>query len=335
MKYAALILFVISSFSSHGAQLISHERIQEQKSCFSGVFGDYASWRNAMEKKYRRNYASEEKVDQVLTHFDGRFGKEKFDRYKRTLSCSTFKYEVDGHLVNGYVMKPKTAKDNLPVLIYNRGGNGNFGGVVFGAMMHNLFPIAHEGFIIIGSQYRGTFSRHPTAADEFGGSDVDDVTTLFDFIPNIEDADETRIGMFGASRGGMQTFLALKETSKVRAVAVIAGVSDLLKELDFRPDMEKVYAKRIPNYQRNKTTELARRSVLNWVDKLSPQVPILLLHGEADKRVSVSNSVTLAKALESHHMPHKLILYPDDNHGLTKNKGKALHEIVSWFRQYL
>ena len=35
------------------------------------------------------------------------------------------------------------------------------------------------------------------------------------------------VGMLGASRGGMQTYLALKQTDKVKAVAVIAGVADL------------------------------------------------------------------------------------------------------------
>ena len=30
-------------------------------------------------------------------------------------------------LMLGYIIKPKVIKNKLPVLIYNRGGNGNFG----------------------------------------------------------------------------------------------------------------------------------------------------------------------------------------------------------------
>jgi len=221
------------------------------------------------------------------------------------------------------------------VLIYNRGGNGNFGGVVFGSMMSNLFPIANEGFVIIGSQYRGTFIKKSSVSDEFGGSDVNDVTALLDYIQNIEGADVQRIGMYGASRGGMQTHLALKQTSKIKAIATIAGATDLLKELDFRPAMEKVYANRIPDYDKNKVAELKRRSVLTWVDELSQNIPILLLHGEDDKRVSVNNSIELAEALTKHNIPHKLIVYPNDNHRLMKNKEKANKELISWFREYL
>lgn len=334
-KYLLIISIAISSFSIQASNLINDERVTDQKSCFTWIFTDYASWRNGMEKKFKRKIISEEKLQQALTRFDSRFGKEKFDFYQSNLSCSTFKYLVDGNTVNGYVIKPKLSKGKLPVLIYNRGGNGNFSGVVFGSMMHNLFPIANEGFVIIGSQYRGTFTTNPSAHDEFGGNDVNDVTALLDYIPSIEGADEQRIGMFGASRGGMQTHLAMRKVKNIKAIATIAGNSDLLKGLSYRPEMEKVFKHRIPDYEKNKVTELENRSVLNWVTDLSPNVPILLLHGTNDKRVSVNHSIDLAAALSKNNIPHKLVLYPDDNHGLIKNKEKANKELVSWFLKYL
>lgn len=334
-KYLLIISLAFSSFSIQASNLINDERVTDQKNCFTWVFTDYASWRSAMEKKFKRKIKSDEKLKQALTQFDSRFGKDKFDFYKNNLSCSTFNYFVDGNTVKGYVIKPKVSKGKLPVLIYNRGGNGNFGGVVFGSMMHNLFPIASEGFVIIGSQYRGTFTKDSSAHDEFGGSDVNDVTALLEYIPKIKGADEQRIGMYGASRGSMQTHLALKQVKNVKAIAAIAGASDLLKELKFRPAMERVYSHRIPDYDTNKVTELEKRSVLNWVDKLSPNIPILLLHGEDDKRVSVNNAIELADALSKNNIPHKLVVYPNDNHGLMKNKDKAIKELVNWFREYL
>ncbi|WP_413662307.1 alpha/beta hydrolase family protein [Microbulbifer sp. CNSA002] len=334
-KYLLIISIAISSFSTQASNLINDERIKDQQSCFTWIFTDYTSWRNGMEKKFKRKIKSEEKLNQALSRFDLRFGKEKFDFYQRNLSCSTFKYLVDGNIVNGYVIKPKSSKGRLPVLIYNRGGNGNFGGVVFGSMMHNLFPIANEGFIIIGSQYRGTFTKNSSAYDEFGGSDVNDVTALLDYIPRIEGADDQRIGMYGASRGGMQTHLAVKKLKNIKAIATIAGNSDLLKGLTYRPEMEKVYKHRIPDYEKNKVAELEKRSVLNWTADLSPNVPILLLHGTNDKRVSVNHSIDLAASLKKNNIPHKLVLYPDDNHGLMKNRKQANKELVSWFREYL
>ncbi|GIU16978.1 S9 family peptidase [Shewanella sp. MBTL60-112-B1] len=334
-KHLLAILLIIFSFSSQASNLINDERVTEQKNCFSWPFTDYDSWRSVMEKKFKRKISSEEKLKQTLSRFDSRFGKEKFDLYKANLSCSTFEYLVDGNVVKGYIIKPIVSSGKLPVLIYNRGGNGNFGGVVFGAMMNNLFPIANEGFVIIGSQYRGTFNSDSIVQDEFGGSDINDVIALMDFIPSIEGADEQRIGMYGASRGGMQTHLAVKKATNIKAIATISGQSDLLKGLTYRPEMENVYLHRIPNYEQNKVTELNKRSVLNWVNELSPSIPILLIHGDNDKRVSVKHSMDLADALSTNQIPHKLVIYPEDDHFLNKNKETAEKELVNWFKDYL
>jgi len=262
-----------------------------------------------------------------LALFDSKFNEVDFNHFKNNLSCRQFQYVVGDSKVLGFIIKPKNITEKLPVVLYNRGGNGDFGAVSFGSMMRNLFPIAQQGFVIIGSQYR--------ADDEFGGKDVDDVMALFKLVPSINGADAERIGMLGASRGGMQSYLTLKLTDQVKAVAVIAGVADLNTQIDERPRMERVYKKRIPNYTKNKQLELEKRSVLRWLEQLPQDVPILLLHGMSDERVSVEHSITLAAALDKADMPHKLLLYPGDDHGLSQNKVQATQEIVTWFKQYL
>ena len=142
-KYILIFFLAITSFYSQARSLINDKRITEEKDCFTWVFTDYSAWRNAGNKS-----------DKDKLQFDSLYGEERFNLYKKNLSCSTFKYKVDGHDVHGYVIKPKTVKNKLPVLIFNRGGNGNFGKVYFPNMFLNLFPIANEGFVIIGSNYR-------------------------------------------------------------------------------------------------------------------------------------------------------------------------------------
>jgi dipeptidyl aminopeptidase/acylaminoacyl peptidase len=333
-KCLILASLLLASLSSYASNLINHEGVKNETNCFSWVFSDYDSWRVMIKNKYEEVAKPEEVIDKKMALFDSMFGKENYEQFKNNLDCSTFEYEVDSHMVKGYIIKPKVTDKKLPVLIYNRGGNGDFGGVVFGSMMINLFPIAQEGFVIIGSQYRGTHTISDTL-DEFGGKDVTDVTALLNFIPSINDADSNRIGMYGASRGGMQTHLAVKESGNIRAIAIIAGVTDLTKGLIRRPEMEKVYKWRIPNYLENKQEELDKRSVIKWADKLSPKVPILLLHGTDDKRVSVKHSEDFAVELTKNKIPHKLVLYPNDNHGLAKNRKAANRELVNWFQKYL
>lgn len=333
-KYLALLITLLTSCVVHASGVIDHPSVSYQKNCFSHVFSDYASWRQAIERKYQVRIKDKAKVAERLADFDARFGQQKFIKYQQNLECHTFEYPVDGHQVKGYVIKPKQTDKPLPVLVFNRGGNGNYGGVVFGTMMAQLFPLAEEGFVIVGSQYRGTFTALDNL-DQFGGEDVNDVTALLDLVPAIADADVTRVGMFGASRGGMQTHLAVKKAKNIKAIAILAGVSDLAKGLTRRPDMEKVYRRRIPNYEENSDMALAQRSVLTWVEELSPKMPILLLHGTADKRVSVEHSKRLANALEKNSIPHKLVLYTEDNHSFSHNRKAMQQALVSWFKQHL
>ena len=334
-KTFIVLFFLLLPLFGHTAELIADKSVLAERNCFRQNFSGYDTWRESMARKYQNKFKTEAKIKRALARFDRTFTQEAFSTFKEQLTCQTFEYLVDGIKVNGFIIKPKGSTEKLPVVIYNRGGNGDYSAVKFASMMRNLFPIAWEGFVIIGSQYRGTFYKDKTHDDEFGGQDVNDVTALFKLIPSIAGADDKRIGMLGASRGGMQTYLALKQTDKVKAVAVIAGKSDAIVGLKQRPIMERVYKKRIPNYAQNKQAELEKRSVLYWLDKIPQDVPILLLHGMSDERVSVEQSITLAEALEKADIPHKLVLYPGDNHGLVQNKAKATQEIVAWFNAYL
>jgi len=322
------VLFVaIFSFSAKA----SDSNIRNSQDCFSGEFQSYESWKQQLISRNKK--VPRERLNKII---DKRYPKEKFDAYKANLSCSNFQYRVDGVWVDGFAISNKSmSKEKSPVIVFNRGGNGNFGTINFTLMLDKLFPFAQSGFVVVGSQYRGTGEKNPEFDDEFGGADVADVSALIESIPQIVKGDPKRIGMLGVSRGGMQSFLAIKDRADIKAVATIAAATDLMAELEFRPEMESVYKKRIPNYSTNKEDELSNRSVVNWVDKLPADLPILLLHGENDKRVSVENSKKFASLLEKEKRPHKLVVYPKDNHFLRLNAKKAEKEIIDWFKKYL
>ncbi|MBB1440907.1 prolyl oligopeptidase family serine peptidase [Shewanella sp. SG41-4] len=335
MKYLGFIFLSIISTALSANEVDQNGKIYNQRDCFSGPFTSYDNWINFMERKFSRKIKNPELLKNKMDGFKKQFDKDEFNTYSNNLSCTNFTYNVEGTDVLGFVIKPKESTTDLPVIVYNRGGNGNFGGVVFGAMMNNLFPIANKGFVIVGSQYRGTFgSPDKGEQDQFGGSDVQDVVGLVNLIGEFDGADTSKIGMLGASRGGMQSFLALKQLNNIKAVATIALNADLNADLATRPEMEKVYKHRIPGYKGNENKKLAERSVINWVDKLPSGVPILLIHGENDVRVSASHSKTFAKALKETEIEHKLVIYAD-NHFISSNTTKAHNEITKWFTENL
>lgn len=259
--------------------------------------------------------------------------KEWKEEYKYLDSIDVFiiTYLSDGLKIRGLMVKPKKP-GKYPCVIYNRGGNREFGSLVaaHGALV--LGQIAKEGYVVIASQYRGGGGSE--GKEEFGGKDVNDVLILTDVLAEIENADASRIGMYGWSRGGMMTYLSLTKTNKIKA-AIAGGAKSDLTTID-RPEMEtKVYAELIPNYEENKEEELKKRSAVYWADKFPKNVPILLLHGNSDWRVKSTNSLKLALELDKYRVPYRLKIFEGGDHGITEFRDEVNKEVINWFNRYL
>lgn len=267
--------------------------------------------------------------------------REIFRTWTEHFTCLDFDYIVDGLTVRGFYLAPKTdaPTQKLPVVIYNRGGNADSGAIFAHYRLHKFAPLLNEGFIIIGSQYRGarlSSKPHPDRMkDEFGGSDVNDVLALLPIIDQLPQANPRKIGIWGTSRGAMMAFLAAKQTDRFSALAAQAGASDITAELAFRPEMEKVFTTWIPNYTENKTAELHKRSPLFWVEDLPKNLPILLQHGARDKRVSTLSSIRMAERLQSLERPYRLVIYEEGGHGLREHEKEVSRDLTYWFRKYL
>lgn len=263
---------------------------------------------------------------------DGPNWKETY-RYLDSIEVYKITYLSDGLKINGLMVKPKQ-KANYPCIIYNRGGSRDFGAlkVAHGAL--TLGRIAKEGYVVIASQYRGNGGSE--GQEEFGGSDVNDVVILTEVLKEVEGADVEKIGMYGWSRGGMMTYLALTKTDKIKAAVVGGAVADNFASVEDRPDMAAaVHAQLIPDYELNKEEELSKRSAVKWAHKFSKEVPILMLHGNADWRVKAEQSLRLAMEFEKHRVPYRLIIFEGGDHGIFEHRTEVNEQVMSWFDRYL
>ncbi|WP_242092700.1 alpha/beta hydrolase family protein [Aestuariivivens sediminicola] len=263
-------------------------------------------------------------------------GSEKWkEEYKYLDSIEIYEiiYLSDGLHIRGLMAKPKKA-GNYPCIIYNRGGNRDFGSlkVAHGALW--LGELAKEGYVVIASQYRG--SGGSEGQEEFGGKDVNDVVILTEVLKEVESADTEKIGMYGWSRGGMMTYIALTKTKKIKAAVVGGAVSDNYQTIKDRPEMEtNVIAELIPNYEEAKEEELTKRSAIMWADKFPKDVPILILHGNADWRVKPEQSLKLALEFEKHRIPYRLIMFEGGDHGISEHRDEVNGQVLNWFDRYL
>ncbi|HPS77834.1 MAG TPA: prolyl oligopeptidase family serine peptidase [Thermoanaerobaculaceae bacterium] len=237
-------------------------------------------------------------------------------------------YWSGGLRVKGYLGRP-TPGSCLPAVIYNRGGNQEFGALEG----WEIIPYVEAGFVAAASQFRGNGGGE--GREQFGGADVDDVMNLVPLLKGLPEVDPERIGMTGFSRGGMMTYLALKRQAlagshDIKAAVTVGGLADLLGDLDDHPHMIEVYQTFIPGWPDEKPYQA--RSAVEWPDLIN--VPLLILHGESDDRVPVEQSRRLADLLTKAGKSVKLITYPGDNHPLWANHW-GLVEALAWFDLYL
>lgn len=245
-------------------------------------------------------------------------------------------YLSDSLKITGLMATPKS-DGNYPVVIFNRGGNRDYGALKISSATNVLAPIAKKGYVVVASNYRGNFGSE--GQEEFGGSDVNDVINLAKTVSEYSQADISRIGLLGVSRGGMMNYLTLRENQKhnlpIKCVINIGGITDLEKTIEYHPEIGTVCEEIIPDYSADKFAAYKKRSVIYWVNELPKNCPMLILHSYDDASVTYEQIPSFTDSLEKHHLMFKHIAYKKDNHGIVKHREHVQQQIDWWLNAYL
>jgi dipeptidyl aminopeptidase/acylaminoacyl peptidase len=172
--------------------------------------------------------------------------------------------------------------------------------------------LASQGFIVLSVNYRsgigyGLDFREAVNYGARGASEFNDVMGAGLYLRNRPDVDAQRIGVWGGSYGGYLTALALSRASDLFAAGVdFHGVHD----------WNEVIGNFDSSYDPQKQQEAARiafesspmASVKTW------RSPVLLIHGDDDRNVPFSETVTLAAALRKQGVEFEEIIFPDEVH---------------------
>jgi dipeptidyl aminopeptidase/acylaminoacyl peptidase len=241
-------------------------------------------------------------------------------------------YLSDGLKVKGYLAVPKKP-GKYPCVIFNRGGNKEFSAITNAAFLRLIGKLAASGYVVGASQYRGNAGGE--GLEEFGGKDINDVLNLIPLFSQLPQADTSRIGMFGWSRGGMMTYLALTKTVRIKAAVVASGMTDLFKSIESRPEFDTLWAKIIPHFTDNKQEVLKQRSATYFADKINKNTPILILQGTGDWRVPANQVLDMVNIFYRNKQPFRFILYEGGQHSLSEYKEDVDVQIQNWFNTYL
>lgn len=240
-----------------------------------------------------------------------------------TVKTYNVRYKSDDCEVVSYISIPNKClenKEQYPCIIYNRGGNRNYGAnrpIDIAAMAASFDKI------VFASQYRGNAGG--TGKEEFGGADLQDVIKLIDLCEEFSFVDMNNLYMVGVSRGGMMTYMAAREDERIKKAAIISGISDLFMWYEERIDMRNGLSKEfIGGTPEELSEEYEKRSATYWADEL--KCPVLIIHSKLDERVSYKQAEKMVECLKEAGIEHKFITYEDDVHGLHQEDFEIIME---------
>lgn len=239
------------------------------------------------------------------------------------------RYKSDELEITGFINKPKN-EESYPIIIFNRGGNRDFG-------VHNLKTIeyqqylASKGYIVLSTQLRGNLFSE--GADEMGGKDLNDILKLIEIGESLKFAEKDKIGVYGISRGGLNTYQISRLTDKIKAIAVIGAPTDPRLDFDTRPEMYTKVFKELIGDTINNREAYDYRSPLLWAKEINE--PILIMHGREDWRVKPINAELMIEKLKDLGKEFEYHIIEGGDHGLNTHRKLRNEIVINWFDKYL
>ncbi|MCE5252425.1 S9 family peptidase [bacterium] len=201
----------------------------------------------------------------------------------------------------------------------------------------STYPIqafAQEGYAILRPNPRGSsgYGRDFRYANmnDWGFGDFEDLMAGVDKVIEMGIAHPDSLCVTGWSYGGYMTSAVVTKTKRFKAAVMGAGLPDLIS---FTGTSD--IASFIPNYFGGEPWDQEETYI-----KHSPQfhvkgvmTPTLILHGEQDRRVPLSQGEEFYNALKRQSCKTEMVVYPRQPHGLQEPKFivDAGERIIEWF----
>ncbi len=262
-------------------------------------------------------------------------------RFTNLFECWQLSYRSDTATVEAWLYKPvNTTGKKIPVIIYNRGGMGNFGNLEETSMV-DFFKMAENGYLVLATKTR--FCGANGKYDQHGGIDINDIVNLRTIYTALPYADTSNIFMYGFSRGGQNCYQASLKM-KINAMAVTAGTADWLDRSEHRPEFADGWTdedttmnylgfrKTIPEWGTDSTQALIDRSAVYWAHKIN--TPVLIMHSRQDPRVLCSGSIKMAEQLQKFGKEYSLIIYDEPSHSLPFKYFDSYDQMFKWFDKH-
>jgi dipeptidyl aminopeptidase/acylaminoacyl peptidase len=252
-----------------------------------------------------------------------------------------------GGTVAYWVLKPPdaVAGKRYPVVLDIHGGpHTEFGNSFFDEFQ----VLAARGYTVVYANPRGSvgygYDWSSALDGNWGDAMFTDENAVMDEVVKRPDVDPSRTFLSGGSYGGYATLWMISHTNRFHAAIAERAVSDLFTETlsaDFAAPRGFEGPAGTPHawggaLQGYKT--LWQQSPLAHVADV--HTPLLLIHGDADTRTPIAETLQEYEALKILGRSVELVQFPRENHDLSRtgepiHRVERLHIMTDWFDRHL
>jgi dipeptidyl aminopeptidase/acylaminoacyl peptidase len=233
-------------------------------------------------------------------------------------------------------LKKIRANEKYPVILSIHGGPHGMHGYSFNPTVQAM---AAHGYAVLLINPRGSSGYGQKFADgcvnDWGGGDYRDlmkgVGVALEKFPFL---DKDRMGVMGGSYGGYMTNWVVTQTDRFKAAVASASLSNLISFYSTSLYQDLIHAE-FNGYPWDNFDILWDRSPLKHIKRA--KTPLLLLHGENDNDVHITQAEEMYTALKMRGVECVFVRYPREGHGLRepRHREDSLARTLQWFDRYL
>jgi dipeptidyl aminopeptidase/acylaminoacyl peptidase len=245
---------------------------------------------------------------------------------------------ADGAPVQAYVVYPPDFDPNRswPLLHDIHGGpHGATGDEWHWRWNSQLF--ASGGYVVAAVNFHGSFGWGDEFTRSIRGAWGDrpgaDILAATDHLIARGFVDERRMAIAGGSYGGYLVAWLTATTDRFAVAVCHAGVTDLLGQ--WASDITAGRDKAVGGVPWESMDDVQRWSPLAHTHTM--KTPTLVIHGELDYRVVVTQGLALYGVLKAKGVPTRLVYYPNEGHWIEK-RSNSLHwygEFAAWLERWI
>jgi dipeptidyl aminopeptidase/acylaminoacyl peptidase len=254
----------------------------------------------------------------------------------------------DGMEIWGLLLTPPgdAPPKSLPLLVYVHGGpNGSITYGVFPQFMHSVgqvepYPVqamASAGMAVLLPMPRGGMGYGEAGLrmiiNSWGEGDYQDIMAGVDHLVKQGLADPDRLGVMGASYGGYMTDWIITQTDRFKAASAMCSISDIadLYYVSDAGDFTRDYF----GLPWEAPDAYAKHSAITYVSRV--KTPLLIQHGENDRRIPIMQATKFYKALKDQGKIVEMEIYPRGGHVIYEPdlEQEIMRRNLEWFRRWL